>query len=1011
MGRVVSAIKRAEHLKKVRDNEQIREDYKNKISEFRQAHADYVLNSNAFGDKPSEMIQKGQTLWLDFLDKKNQIIQSDREFLEGKHGSTIKKKYEEDIAAFENLYDVNKETFPLLLSDAGKISESNTRVNGLIEELENAETEANGTNEVYQRQTDAYIMDAKMFPNRDRLDDIDGSVKTMDKNMKLINHKLTDRTSKSNAVSLDIKNGFDLGKHQNERKKIVDAQKFNKKVAGKMDDYKKGNEKFDSVMGSSGASLDRAEEEYHKFNKKGAQINHKSFLTARKQDEYTKMHSEFDASQKNKSKIDAFMEEVNQGKYVISKSKRDEYRNYTKNSKKMKKRLEGRVEKRYQYLTENKDALSEKKNAPQVVDAWRGIRDNINTNMEKYKNESRKIYYEQQLDEQGGGLLKDIENDYETYKELTPIALANVRHKELAAKGSQEFMAKYEAFFSKRTKAQEGYQRLKPYLGTKPKRKMIMKLLRRIKMIEATGSAPKNRGFLDKVLRGIDTVEGIPEKLTDAAKESATKGMKGFDKRAIEAETDIEADMLQSAPTGIFDMASDAIEDAASFDEVSSGISKFKKTGESDQKSMGETFKSYVKKQDADDSTKGEFFDGYDKVMQWVGTIKQGYDLLKQVLVGIKDFKNGVDAREAGKNLMEIAEQCLGMFESITGFFDTAAPIFGLIKSTLTIVLKVIDWVRSQSSRNSAMDRMQKLKGTMKTRKDRAAGSSDEKEKASASMYDLEDEDVNQRALTTGFDTRGWGVVFRSRKHASEGARVYQLNQDEQAKLALKRQQSGEAVEGEHKNAITGTMYERMHELRKKKHTEEGLSDAEKEELKSLKQVSTTSEYLLLNEASVRMKNKRNDDIYDITTEGWSIISDFLKLTSNPYAAAVAFGGDIAAKVVDLTKSAGSYINGKVRDVSDNFYSSDKKKQRREEMAETMYTRLGVVAKEYLADNGEIDLAQMEDWQAREAGKHIESVDFNLTTAMDAYISHLVECTTKDEIIEQMGEAFSVEGN
>lgn len=941
--------------------------------------------------KNSEISQeKLDNLWTKYIDFITKARIEDKENITNAAGKKeIQQIYKSSLEELDSLE--KSEPVKNLKQDKtkyGKIVIANKRINDLIDDTKGSIAAAKGFEDDYDERVKKYKETGEGYPDVAIFREIEANVKTINSNIKLLDSKTTKASSKSFVASDDVKKKYKDNKDEYVKKAehFAKLREEKKDTIAEMELYKKGNQEIltrGSVFSESMHSAKLAEK---KFKDNRLKVGDKEVLTKSNKHQYLVRKQAISQAESQKSVVDEINKKMAAGEIKVSDSIREKW---DSNISKLNSMLDDKtMHNDYITMRKNRNEIlksQEKKEKGKgekakednndikiLVDS---LSDSLHAKLENYNNRRRKIRLEAEA-EKGEGTVSEIiklGKDFKSMKHL----LKNPTDADKAKYAERE--KEYEEFKILHKQKKASYESIKKYIGDSTDRKMIMRLIRRVKLIESSGGATPDSeytGNASKMSAFLEKVESLPEK--GAKKTLKAAGMTSERKQdvTIQAATEVTNETLEDTSSTL-----DFIEDMA---DAKKKKAKAKDTEE--KKGILDVDTS---------SAEGR----YSLAMNILGVAKSGYSMFKQVLSAMKDFKGGVDKREATKEILDLAEGALDMFDSISSFFNLDIPVLGTIKSSISIILKIIDFVRSSTSRYDVSKRKKEMREKMKT-----------------DGYGLDNDTIKENAKKSGYDTRGTGVVTSKVKHLmgkgpSTAARIHEIRKSEEDKYLQKKGMTDEVAKGGEeakRDSVTGSMHSRMHELRAS--VGGNVSDLKgdaKEEYERLEKIASTHEYDILTEASVRMRNKSRDDIKGIISEGWSIVSGFLKMTP---AAVGAVATDIAMKIGDVLYTGTSKVNTLVRDVTGNMYSTKGKEFRRSKMAANMYDRM-VVASEILNSKGDFDIENHADWELEEAEQHIETLHFDLVNGLDAYISHIIDCNSRDEVIEQISKAFSVEGN
>lgn len=962
--------------------------------------------------KNAVSVQELSDVWEFYIAGRDRIIQEDQEMLST---GNLSKEEQNDIKSdLDAVKQYNQHTslkkFKEDMHLVEVIEKSNARIKGLVDETDEEKDTGNVLVEDYLNMAAKYQEEGKIYPEPEMLERAKEHGKKVQKNQELLEHKVTSKKSKSNDASDDIKKLYVDKKDEYIKMAdiLVKAVDNHKPILDEMLLLKMGNEEFDREYSKIKAIYDEGKEADTEYNKKTVtfdsekkkengetEVEEKELLTQRKQEQYDTIRKTARSLRGEKEEIHTFSKKIKDGTIKLSADKMQLWTQLRADVHTFKRKTAKDAKTRYKTLTENSKMLNRSENVPKIKSVCVSLRTNLKTKLDEYLPGKKKIFWEHQA-EKGTGIVADIESMYEEYENLVPIISTNMGAEE--AKNATEMMASYEKFQQAREISKGTYQRVKPYLGGKSSRNMIVRLVRRAKMIENSKGGElfgsEYDGAASKMLGGLEKVEEMPKDL--AKKGLSAMGMKD------EQIQDYTVELGGMAGSEMLKTPGEALE----FDD---SLVKAKGLKEDD----GGVFSHDLSKSDG----------RYGFALNIMSTASAAFDLLKGILAAAKEWKGGVDGREVGKRVLDLSNQAVALFDSISGFFNLDIPILSTIKSGLTIVLKVMDLVRSSGSQSAISEKKKELR-----------------EKVSQGKgYRLKSSKTKDAAKKSGYDTRGAKLFFGNGGKVSTAARMYaQENIQEDAyrhkygsayeqlavgegetdkekrasRKAEKKRREQEVAEDKtlNRDAVTGSMHSRMHQLRALHGGNvEEMSKKERREYDALDRISTMHEYDILTEAKVRMENKKKDDWKTILEEGWSIVSSFLKITPSP----AAVGAVIADIVIALGNKTREFVAKDVsayRDATGNMYSERNKKERRSKMAANFYDRM-IVASGIVDESGQIDIENHDGWEIDEAAGHMDALYFDLAKGLDAYISHIIECKTKDEMIEQMSSAFSVAGN
>lgn len=970
-------------------NKEIKEKIEQKSSTYNSAFQTGVNKVNDYAKDSTKVVEDTAGMkntwqeYVEFVQEIKQEIDAKRKAANGREDKRLLDQSEKDVKLIGET--VVAKQFKAAPEKVESIRKSNTRVSGLIDDAIGDKDTGVALAQEYDDKAAVYKTEGEKYPDPLLLTKADESFDEMEDKMKLIDHKISSRFSKSNDVSEDIAKSYTDSQGKKDimkkaKKDYEEKKKARKDGAGELLEYKKGNEEFKEKAEGLFSKLDEGMGIISDFGEDQVEVNGKSLLTSKKQRQYDQYSANLDQVMKNRTEVTKLHQKIASGKMKVSSQVLDKYSrqkteekvgNYMKDAAGM--------GKKYSSMKQNMDDFNKNGKKEDVTRFFEQLYGRLTTNIATYKSERHKIGLEKDATD-GKGLVMDVEDDYDALMTVMGkvFAVAGQSSRTAPAEASEGLVSKaykiaaeYDSFKKVRDVNQLTYKKIKKYVGKRPDRKMIMRLIRKVKLLEEAGGSPVGSSYEGKVnsfLKWIDSVEEAPGK----------KVGKIANKMGIHEEGDreIASDITSFTAEGMLEQPNEA------FDLAKENLTRVHGIKE-------------------ENINTPEGVEKYGQALSIVGIVTSGYSAFKDLLSAFRDISGGTDAREKLKIVMNLADDTAEILDNVGSLLDN--DIIGTIKSAIVIVHRIIDFIRSTMSRVSVSKRKDALRETMKQH---------------ATEYEMETEDTKARAKKSGYDKRGWGVItshFRSEPTTSakayisraKGERDYRKFKKDQA-AAGRTDVTGEMEDGE---AVTASMHSRMHALRAAHGGEEGekLEGDDKKEYALLKRIEVTHGYDILKEAEVRMKNKQHDDVYDIITEGWSIASTFIKATASP-AAIAAFVADVMVKVLEFGKSVGSMYNKAIRDASGSMYSTQNKQKRRSKMAEDIYDRM-VVASGSLNAAGEFDLNEHEDWEVKEAAEHIESVDFILSKGLDAYVSHIIAATSKDDMIEQMSSAFSVEGN
>lgn len=940
-----------------------------------------------------------KSVWDEYTREKEEIIDMDNALMGWKDiKRTQKNKLKNDIKefkTFENKKEVKE--FVSSISEVNSIKSSNERFEGLMEETEQNIALGKQFVSDYESGVTKYKDDGEVFPDAGMLEEADKCGNKAEKSQQLLEHKATSSRSKSKDSSMDVTKKYyeEKPKYVESITKLKTSKESHKNLVEDATKYQAGNRELDSKMSVIKKIYDEGSEAEKGFSEDSVSITEsdgkkegtaKQILTNRKSNQYKIIKETTKKLEEQRDEVRILSQKIAKGEISISKKKKEAWDNLKQDtfSFRMRSRLD--VEDRYNELKSNTDNLLKPENRDNAVQMRKGLAASFISKVDEYLTNTKKLHMEY-MAEKGVGIVCDIEELYDQYYAFAnKTATGNGKVSEEEIAGVLEKYKKYEA---ERNLQKELYKSVRPYIGPKPSRKMLVRLIRRAKLIENSKDgqlySSEYGGKAASILAGTSKLEELPGDLAGKALQRA--GMKSEGARETTTDT---ADFVGSEALG-------------GTKEIFGIIKDMKKA------------KTGVEPEGLLDMDLSESSGRYSFALNIMETAAAGFNVFKEVLSAFKEWNGGVDSREATKRILSLAESANDLFDKVIGFFNFDVPILSTVKSAISIVLKIADLIRSSKSRVGISKRKAAIREKVRNGQDSAA-------------YGIDTDENKKSAKESGYDTRGLDVLkFWKRAKGSTAARMYAAekrqeeiytkgygsayvrsaeNDEEKISRHEEVMKGGESA----RDSITGSMHTRRHQLRQSREGDiSKMTDSERQEFEMLGRIETTHEYDILNEADVRMKNKSKDDVKTIISEGWSIASSFMKMSASP-AAVAAVIVDICEKAFDFVHDTTSKVSDIVRESTGNMYSKTNKAQRRSKMAANMYDRM-VVASGVLDDSGNMDIENHADWEITEAVEHMDTLYFDLAKGLDAYLSHIIDCKSKDEMIDQMSQAFSVEGN
>lgn len=939
-----------------------------------------------------------KSLWEDYTRQKEEMIEMDNALLGWKDiNRSQTKDLKEDIKKFkilENQKEVKE--FVSAISEVNSIKSSNERMTELMDETDQDIAMGNQFVADYESGAKEYKDDGKVFPYEGMLGEAEKCGNKVEKNQNLLEHKVSSLRSKSKDSSTDVAVRYWDNKKDyiESAKKLKSSTEKHKSLVEEIKKYQAGNRELDSKMSIIKKIYDEGKEAENSFNAEKAEgektesdkTKDKRILTKRKINQYKIIKETTKKLEEKRHEATILTQKILKGDISVSTKKKEAWNNLKRDSFSFRMRSNNEVEDRYKELQKNTDDLEKPENKDNAVQMRKGLANAFISKVDTYLGNPKKIHMEY-MAEKGVGIINDIEDIYDQYN-----IVANKTATGSGKESDDEIagvLDKYKKYLAERNPQKEIYKSVRPYIGPKPSRKMLVRLIRRAKLIENSKDGQlygsEYGGRAASILAGTEKLEELPGVL--ASKELQRAGMESEGARDITTDT---ADFVGSTALG-------------GTKEIFGIIKDMKKA------------KTGIEPEGLLDMDLSESKGRYSFALNIMETAAAGFKVFKEVLSAFKEWKGGTDSREVTKRILSMAESANDLFDKVIGFFNFDVPILSTVKSAISIVLKIADLIRSSKSRVGISKRKAAIRDKVKGGKDSKA-------------YNIDSDEIKKSAKESGYDTRGLDVInFWKRSKVSTAARMHAVERREEKAYSwlygsayvrsaedsdekLNRGMEIMAGGAADRDKITGSMHTRRHQLRQLHNGNIGeMTESEKQEFDMLGRIETTHEYDILQEANVRMKNKSKDDINTIISEGWSIASSFMKMTASP-AAVAAVIVDICEKALGFVHDTTSKVSNIVREKTGNMYSETNKAQRRSKMAANMYDRM-VVASGILDDSGSVDIENHEGWEIAEAVEHMDTLYFDLAKGLDAYLSHIIECKSKDDMIEQMSKAFSVEGN
>lgn len=561
----------------------------------------------------------------------------------------------------------------------------------------------------------------------------------------------------------------------------------------------------------------------------------------------------------------------------------------------------------------------------------------------------------------------------------------------------------YSKFLKKHERMQRAHETIQRFNVKGKKAPTLMRLVRHVKEVE-DGTFHENLTLLQRLEKNVigAAEDWVGDKIDKVNK--ATKGSAG------------------AAGSIVWETAS-ALSD--SYDAYDSYTDKSEQT-------------SYMQFNKLDNVPNGLVFG-----MKIISVIKSGYGTFKELIALINEWHSGSDKREFGKRFLSLCASLNETFGGVLGFFEEKIPIIGTIQKALSIVTNAIDWYRSSKSKSSMDDKKERLKKRIeeKNKQYQEEFNSDPKHAIATDVYNINSDENIASAKTYGFYRRqktasrayaktdelaGRMLAIKAREaqqnasqtSAASGQNAAQASAASgqnaaQAPAAQTRTQDHLLLNEAGTQSIATQRHDLLLEKQRLKQANEytGKNKARlKEKSRTLKALQDMNELSIASEAKKRMRNKIHGDIESIIKDGLSIIGDFAEYFGAGPGAIVQLAISLGNAVEGLAHSTISKVRQTWRDNHNSFYSTENKKKRRNQMAETMYDRLHVLSKQ-LNNDGTISTDSMSDALYLETGEHFENLEEDLVLGLDAYITHILNAGSKEDMIESMGSAFSVDGN
>lgn len=1000
------------------------------ITEFKEQVENYRENSNRKNEiNPNMMEDWEKYLAVTQEEKKHLVIAQGNAQIRKNKG--LVKKLIEDNKEFEELKEKGNKDLKDFNNQIEQISSSNNRVEEVAVDVQYYFDELNHSIITFRRQKEDFENDGGVFPESSLLDKLDDSEKNIRKSYELLKHKLGKQgisKSKSRFMSKDIRQEKEMDLIRFEQEiinKIAEKKKERdnlKKSLDTLDKIKENNIKFDTIFKDTKEIQDTAIQLYSEFdteeekNVVGDSITESQTEETAEIYDVTKERKFKEAKEKKRELekremeiLESLKEIVGNSESVglISRNRKEKYNIYKSNRNKLEQK--SRTAKGEKIQLKQNARLRSKDN---MIRYYCDIRNHAQSRLfdffEKYDKSQKKWRYEEQQQ-------IDVEEEYQRFEDskqgfiqtLTEFKQEEVKEQNIEEEATN-FNNSEEEIIKKKSAYQENRKKIKkPYFMIQkfnaPKAPMIMRLVQRVKQVETKGPAARHSNYEGKsqaLLRNMEKAEEFtPNKIMSVAG-------KVFGANEINAE--LTSDIIIDGSETVLDAAATGL-------DIKSDISDLKE--EFDPKIWGKY------KEIQGNKTK-EGADIFQLGMNIYSLIKNSYNMFKEVILTIKEWSGGVDKREKLKRVLSLAENTVELFDSCIGFLDSKVPVLSTIKGGLEIILKIIDWIKSADSRRAIAKRKDELWKRIEEKNKKYQGTDD------ANLYDVNNEENVEQAKQTGFEKTIGASLSRiispmpyrtSRTYAKEQSLKRNIRQRERFINTEENPNGIEENEFDEETARTSSVDDkamegisgRIHMLRRERLEREDITPEQrtalKSDLRALKALRDMNEFQIASEAEKRMKNKERQDIEDFIKTGISIVSDFIKLTASP-AAIAALVLNIGTSIYDVAKGGIKRVIQYSRDNKKSFYSTKNKENRRNQMAETMYDRLAVLSQS-LNDSGKIKIEEMDDWELKESAEHFQALEINLCTGLNAYISHIIECTSKDEMIENMGRAFSVEGN
>lgn len=935
-------------------------------------------------------------------------------------------------ASMPDVETIKREVIPRL-TKRRDINTHNTVFTDYTNSAAHYRTEAGGILTQYMRQAGAYMNDGEFCPDEaeiDRAQRFTDSLKETNKSVTaFLGSAQKTETSKNVLEEFAVK-AVDENTHIGLQFRIDD---YKKNILPRMKQIRKINDGYDREMHPAMADLESAIARFKAYGDENfsgpgtaresrlyqaAEKAREAFLSSRKTWEKKKNNyiSHPDLSPKRKAEIAAFDSKA--AELTASfQTAAGRHRNIPKSTKSS----DGNV-----LLT---SAQAE----------YREVSNKMMNLLSQYNSSGQKWKLEEQQDVVGTTLhsiflqkkiyadtLTDLKTTIRTIK--VPAAASTVATSNMNAK--HDAVERENAVFEKRhAKAARAYEGMRKFNRPGSKAPLLTRLIRRIREInsasqagaEAVGSAYS--GAAKTVLGGMEKVENIGETVGNGV----NTVIGALTAPSHDESGNLDLDQTQENGGLVHDLAGGL---ADTYGDVSDAL-----TDDSVMEHLG---------LDLDLPGLG---DGAQMGLNIISTAKSGFSTFKEVMSLLKMTKGGGDRREYTKQIMSLVDAANSTFESIAGFFEEipgVGDILGAISNAITILHRTVDLVRSAISSHSIAKKLDMLKNRVNIKNSQYQQEGDP---ATKDVYNMDSPANREKAGRYGFKT-----LLRPNQQLA--AKAYAMK-DTLAGMVMHFDNAGEEQVRSQQEAFDRERYSgqgralkkedvlktysandfgntqiatRRHALllERKRLQEEASAHAsanvtpvqkqqQEERQKSIKQKSRVlkalqdfNEISITAEADNRMHKKKVSDVDDIVTSGLDIAATFSAVSGPGVIASLAIKLSTAA--YKLTKSGASAIRSFYRNQTGSFHSDANKKNRRSQMAETMYDRLAVLSG-MLDASGMINTENMSDAEYVEAGDNFQNLNEDLISNLDAYISHIIDCDSREEMIASMTEAFGVAGN